>query len=70
LTQVAWTGNITVKVDGKEDTYSPLGSLEVEKYSEVGFALKIAAGEGRCNVVIRMTRKDCKELIKKFLDVV
>lgn len=67
---LAWQGNVTVKMDEKEDTYSPLGDIEVEQYSDVGFALKIAGGEGRCSVIMRMTKEDCKEMIKKFVEVV
>jgi len=69
MRKVAWSGNITLKMDENEATYSPVGSVEVEKYSEVGFALKIEAGEGRCSVIMRMDREDCKEIIKKFLEV-
>lgn len=66
----AWMGNITIKMDGKEETYSPVGSVTVEKYSEEGaYALKIMGGDGSCSVIMRMGKKDCKEIIKKFTDV-
>jgi len=28
-----WSGNITLEMDGKEDTYSP-GSIEVDRYQK------------------------------------
>lgn len=65
----AWMGNISMKMDGKEDTYSPVGSVTVEKYSEDAYALKIVGGDGRCSVIMRMGKKDCKEMIKKFTEV-
>jgi Arc/MetJ-type ribon-helix-helix transcriptional regulator len=67
--KIAWGGNITVKMDEKEDTYSPVGDIEIEKYSDVGFALKIVGGEGRCSVTMSMTEKDCKEMVQKFVEV-
>ena len=69
--ETAWSGNITLRMDEKEDTYGPVGSIEMEKYSEEpeAFALKIAGGGGRCRVIMRMGREDCKELIKKIESV-
>jgi len=67
----AWDGNITLRIDEKEDTFSPEGSIEVEKYGKEpeAFALKIVGGNGRCSVVVRMGREDCKELIKRIIGV-
>lgn len=66
---LAWHGNMTVKMDDKEDTYSPVGDIEVEQYSDTGFALKIVSGEGRCTVIMRMTKENCREMIRKFVEV-
>lgn len=44
MESTAWTGNITMKIDGKEDTYSPAGSVTVERYSEGAYTLKLWAG--------------------------
>jgi hypothetical protein len=62
----AWNGNITIKLDQKEDTQNSVGSVEVEKYGEDAYRLDIVGGEGRCRVTMRMTREDCKAMIAKF----
>ena len=62
-----WQGNITLKMDEREDTYSP-GSTEVERYGEDAIALKLSGGEGRANVVLRFSKGDCKELIRKLTE--
>ena len=58
-----WTGNITLKMDDKEDTYSP-GTIEVEKYSEAGIALTFVSKEGRGKAVIRLSPEEFIELIE------
>lgn len=68
MRKIAWSGNITLKMDEKEDTYSPVGSIEVERYGEKAFALKIVGGDGRCSVIMRMGQEDCVEMIKKFAE--
>jgi hypothetical protein len=62
-----WQGNVTLKMDEKEDTYSP-GSIEVERYGEDAIALKLSGGEGRASVVLRFTKGDCKALIRKLTE--
>lgn len=66
MKKAAWSGNITLRMDEKEDTYSPVGSMEIEKYGEDAFRLKIVGGEGRCSATMRMNRKDCEEIMRKF----
>lgn len=59
----------------KESSLSPkpvsptVGDIEVEQYSDAGFALRIVGGEGRCTAIMRMTKENCREMIKKFVDV-
>jgi len=64
-----WTGNMTLKMDEKEDTYSP-GTVEVKKYTEVGIALEFTSKEGRGKATIRFSPEYCKTLIKKLIDSV
>ena len=63
-----WSGNITLKMDDREDTYSS-GTMEVERYSEPGIALKFSSKEGRAKAVIRLGPEDSKKLIKKLIDI-
>ena len=56
-----WTGNITVRINNEQDTYSP-GIVEVERYSEFGVALKFESHGGRVEVVVRMSPEECKKL--------
>lgn len=62
-----WQGNITLKMDEREDTYSP-GSIEVERYGEDAIALKVIGGQERASVVLRFTKVDCKELMRKLTE--
>jgi hypothetical protein len=65
MSMVGWTGNITVKMDDSENTFGP-GSIEVERYSTEGIALRISSIDDRGSVVIRFSPRDCKELIVKL----
>lgn len=62
-----WTGNITLKMDEKEDTYAS-GSTEVERYGDNAIAFKVTAGEGRARAATRFTRRDCKALINELIE--
>ena len=63
-----WSGNLTLQMDEKVDTYSP-GAMEVEWRSEKAVHLTFSSMEGRAKVVIRLSPKDCKTLIKKLTDI-
>ena len=60
------TGNITLEMDGKEDTYS-LGSIEVERYGVESVALKATSGDERGIAVIRSSTQECKSLITELI---
>ncbi len=61
-----WSGNITLKMDGKEDTYSP-GSIEVDRYEEESIALKVTSGDDRAKAVIRFSVQECRALITELI---
>lgn len=60
--QMKWTGNITIKIEDKEATYSP-DTIDVERYSDVGISLKFKTLEKRAEVTVRLSPKECKSLI-------
>jgi hypothetical protein len=62
-----WHGNLTLKMGDKEDTYSP-STLETERYSESGIAIKSTSLDGRGTAILHMTPSECKELIKALID--
>jgi len=62
-----WSGNITLKMEGNEDTFSP-GVMEVERYSDAGVALRFTSKDERAKAIIRFSPQECKTLIKKLLD--
>ncbi|GAH80082.1 unnamed protein product [marine sediment metagenome] len=62
-----WSGNITLKMDGKEDTYSP-GSIEVDRYGDEAIALNTTSGDERAKAVIRFSVRECKALIAELID--
>mgnify|MGYP001139754334 CR=1 FL=1 len=62
-----WQGNMTLKMNGKEDTYSP-GPIEVKKYAENAIALKFTEKDGRASALVRMSRADCKALITELVE--
>jgi len=62
---VKWDGNMTLKMDGREDTFGP-GSMEVERYEEEAIALKATSRDGRGSAVIRFSRQDGKKLINEL----
>lgn len=61
------TGNITLKMDEKEDTYIP-GIMKVERYSDAGISLTFTSKEKRGKAIIRFSPEECKILIKKLID--
>ena len=61
-----WSGNITLEMDGKEDTYSP-GSIEVDRYEVEAFALKVTSEDERAKAVIRFSFQECRALITELI---
>ena len=61
-----WSGNITLEMDGKEDTYSP-GSIEVDRYEVEAIALKATSGDERAKAVIRFSVQECRALITELI---
>jgi len=61
-----WSGNITLEMDGKEDTYSP-GSIEVDRYEVEAIALKVTSGDERAKAVIRFSVQECRALITELI---
>jgi len=60
--KMMWSGNITLKMDEKEDTYL-LDSIEVERYAKDALALKITTKRQRAKAVIPLSRQECKSLV-------
>jgi len=60
-----WAGNLTLKMDEKEDTYSP-GSIEAERYAEDAIALKLSSSDNRGIVTVRLSKEECKNLINEL----
>lgn len=63
------SGNITVRIDDKEDTYS-LGAMEAEQYSDGAFSLKVTDDQGKYTVVVRMNKEDLIELMRELLKTI
>ena len=63
--KMMWSGNITLKVDEKEDTYL-LDSIDVEKQAENALALKITTKGQRAKVIIPLSRQECKSLVAEL----
>jgi hypothetical protein len=61
--KMKWTGNITIKVEDKEDTYPP-DAIDVERYSDKGISLKFKTLGKRAEVTVRMNPEECKSLIE------
>ncbi len=61
-----WSGNITLEMDGKEDTYSP-GSIEVDRYEVEAISLKATSGDERAKAVIRFSVQECRALITELI---
>ena len=61
-----WSGNITLEMDGKEDTFSP-GSIEIDRYEVESIALKVTSGDERAKAVIRFSTQECKVLITELI---
>jgi len=57
-----WKGNMTIKMDDSEGTYSP-GSIQIEEYAKGAFSLLFSSSEGRGIVTVRMEREEYKDLI-------
>ena len=62
-----WSGNITLEMDGKGDTYSP-GSIEVDRYEVESIALKMTSGDERAKAVIRFSVQECRALITELIN--
>jgi hypothetical protein len=60
-----WSGNITLKIDDKEDTYL-LDSTEVKRYAKDAVALKITSKEQWIKAVIPLSRQECKRLVDEL----
>ena len=60
--KMMWSGNITLKVDEKEDTYL-LDSIEVKRYAKDALALEITTKGQRAKAVIPLSRQECKSLV-------
>ena len=63
-----WLGNITVILDGKENTFSS-GNIKIERYNPQAISLEFKSADGRVTSIVRLTPKDCKELIFKLVQV-
>jgi len=62
-----WSGNITLEMDGNEDTYSS-GSIEVDRYQVESIALKVTSGDERAKAVIRFSVQECRALITELIN--
>ena len=60
--KMMWSGNITLKMDEKEDTYS-LDSIEVKRHAKDTLALEITGKDQRAKAVIPLSRQECKSLV-------
>ena len=60
--KMMWSGNITLKVDDKEETYL-LDSIEVKQYAKDALALEITRKNQRAKAVIPLSRQECKSLV-------
>jgi hypothetical protein len=61
--EMKWTGNITIKIEDKEDTYPP-DAIEVKRYSDAGISLKFKTLGKRAEVTVRISPEECKSLIE------
>ncbi|GAI56840.1 unnamed protein product [marine sediment metagenome] len=60
-----WTGNLTLKMDEKEDTYGP-GSIQVERYAGEFFKLKLTDVDNRAGATAQFNKDELKTLINEL----
>lgn len=63
--KMMWSGNMTLKMDEKEDTYF-LNSIDVEKQADNALALKITTKGQRAKVIVPLSRQECKRLVAEL----
>jgi len=68
MERMKWTGNLTLKMDNKEDTYSP-GTIHIQEYTKGAFSLEFMEPDERAVAKVRMGREEYKELIQKLLSL-
>ena len=56
-----WQGNITIRLRGHEDTYPP-GTIEIEKYDNNFYMLKIDGGNSIYSTIVRLNRDELQKL--------
>ena len=67
--EIAWGGNITLKMKDNENTWGPVGFIEVKEYAQGAFRLQFVGGGGECSATLTMNKDDVKGLVKKLTDV-
>ena len=63
--KMMWSGNITLKMEEKEATYS-LDSIEVKRHAKDALALEITTKGRRAKAVIPLSRQECKSLVEEL----
>jgi hypothetical protein len=69
MMEMKWAGNITIKVEGKEDTYPP-DAIDVERYSDEGISLKFKTLGRRAEVTVRLSPEECKSLMELLKEAI
>ena len=63
--KMMWSGNITLKMEEKEATYS-LDSIEVKRHAKDALALEITSKGQRAKAIIPLSRQECKRLVAEL----
>ena len=63
--KMMWSGNITLKMEEKEATYS-LDSIEVKRHAKDALALEITSKGQRAKAIIPLSRQECKSLVAEL----
>ena len=63
-----WTGNLTLRMGGKEDTYSP-GSIQIKEYKSDPVALEFLSHDEQDGAAIaRFNLEEWNNFVKEVLD--
>jgi hypothetical protein len=64
--KINWSGNMTLKMEGKEGSYL-LDSVDIEKNTLNTIILKINSKNERAKAVIPLSRQECKRLVGELI---
>jgi hypothetical protein len=64
--QILWSGNVTFNIEGSEATYV-LDTINIEQQGKDMFSIKITTREDEAEIIIPLSKQDCKRLISELV---